>query len=295
MIDLHMHTNCSDGKDSVIEILENCEKAKLSYISITDHDNCRAYDELDKINIKDYYTGTIIKGIEFKCNFNGRRIEVLGYNIDINTINKFLADFYKDKTFSIMQTKYFNKLYSVCKDKGLKIDKIEDIIWDSNKDWASLTIYRELKKYKENEELLPEDLWNSHTVFTRKYTSNKQYDFYISKTDDNPDVSDVIDAIKLARGVSILAHPYIYSLEDTDKFLNEIISNTNINGIECYHSSFSNEQIKHLKEFCTKNKLCISGGSDYHGRDNYIINLGVGKGNLNIPDDIAENILKYKV
>ncbi len=46
MIDLHIHTNYSDGSDSLIKVLEKAQKYNLSIISITDHDNMDAYFEL---------------------------------------------------------------------------------------------------------------------------------------------------------------------------------------------------------------------------------------------------------
>ena len=49
-----------------------------------------------------------------------------------------------------------------------------------------------------------------------------------------------------------------------------------------YHSSFSEEQIKILKEYCQNNNLLISGGSDCHGEKKANRKIGVGYGNLNI-------------
>ena len=51
MIDLHTHTKYSDGTDSIEEYLKKAEKQKLSCISITDHNTCKAYDILEKLNI----------------------------------------------------------------------------------------------------------------------------------------------------------------------------------------------------------------------------------------------------
>ena len=45
MIDLHMHTIYSDGSKSVEELLKMCEEKKLEYISITDHDTCKQYND----------------------------------------------------------------------------------------------------------------------------------------------------------------------------------------------------------------------------------------------------------
>ena len=59
MIDLHTHTRYSDGTDSVAELLSNAESKKLNIISITDHNTALAYNELKKMNYKQYYTGEI--------------------------------------------------------------------------------------------------------------------------------------------------------------------------------------------------------------------------------------------
>ena len=74
MIDLHIHSNNSDGSNSVLEILKKCKELKLDYISFTDHETCTAYSELKNIDIKKYYSGIIIPGIEIKCAYNGRLI-----------------------------------------------------------------------------------------------------------------------------------------------------------------------------------------------------------------------------
>ena len=49
MIDLHMHTIYSDGTDSVEELLKKANALNLDIISITDHDSCDAYYELENI------------------------------------------------------------------------------------------------------------------------------------------------------------------------------------------------------------------------------------------------------
>ena len=60
MIDLHIHTNNSDGTDSVEELLKKAEELKLEYISITDHDTCESFNELKKLDINKIFSGKII-------------------------------------------------------------------------------------------------------------------------------------------------------------------------------------------------------------------------------------------
>lgn len=59
-MDLHIHTNFSDGVKTPIEILDMAQRQKLKYISITDHDNCFAYEELELIDIKKHFDGELI-------------------------------------------------------------------------------------------------------------------------------------------------------------------------------------------------------------------------------------------
>ena len=110
MIDLHMHTTYSDGADSLSELLNNAQKLGLSVISITDHDNCKAYSELRNKKIRNIFSGKIIPGIEIKCAYGKRLIEVLGYNIDTEKMQNWVNEYYKDKTKEKIQAKNFNIL-----------------------------------------------------------------------------------------------------------------------------------------------------------------------------------------
>ena len=125
MIDLHIHTNNSDGSDSVIEVLKKAEKLGLKTISITDHDTCRAYEELENIDVKKYYSGDIIKGVELRCFYNRRIIELLGYNINTKEMQKWLDDFYKTRTRDAVQTRYLKQLYETCKELNLYMKPLE--------------------------------------------------------------------------------------------------------------------------------------------------------------------------
>ena len=57
VIDLHIHTTCSDGKDTPAEVLKKAQEKGLSVISITDHYNVDAYDELH--SCRDLFDGKV--------------------------------------------------------------------------------------------------------------------------------------------------------------------------------------------------------------------------------------------
>lgn len=290
MIDLHIHTTYSDGADSLIDVLKKAQENNLEYISITDHDNCNAYKELKDLEIKKYYTGKIIPGIEIKCGYKGRLIEILGYKIDTKKMQEWADDFYKERTKSILQQKYFDLLYDKCLKMNLVLSQKSSIKFDNKKDWASVTIYNEIKSHEKNKELLPEDFWESFNNFSKKYCANPEHILYIDKTVDYPSLEETIKAIKNAGGLVFLPHLFIYKWSNNIyELIQDILENYDVDGIECYHSEFNDENIEYLKNMCKEKGYFMSGGSDYHGVNKKNIEMGIGKGNLKIENNIIED------
>ena len=143
MIDLHIHTNNSDGSDSVIEVLKKAKKHKLSHISITDHESVNGHYQLKDIDVKKYFSGKIIPGAELKNYYKDRVIDILAYNIDIDKFNNYLEKNYKSKTHRMLETKNLKHFYKQAKGYGLVLDPIETIEWNSDSDWGSVVFYNE--------------------------------------------------------------------------------------------------------------------------------------------------------
>ena len=290
MIDLHIHTNNSDGTDTVEELLKKAEALNLEYISITDHDNCNGYDKLKRINISNIFSGKIIPGIEIKCTYQKRTIEVLGYKINTDVMNRWMQEFYKDKRRDTLQIKYFNLLYEKCKKMGLSLSDKDKIMWNPKNDWASFTIYSELKKHPENKNIMPEDMWTEFSGFNRKYCNNPEHILYIDKSEDYPTLKQTINAIKKAGGLVFMPHLFIYKwVENKKEFIETLVENYEIDGLECFYTDFSEEQTQYLINLCNRKKLYKSGGSDYHGLNKEKISLAIGYGNLNIDKKIIQD------
>lgn len=290
MIDLHIHTNNSDGSDSVIDVLKKAQKHELSYMSITDHESVNGHYELRNIDVKQYFSGKIIPGVELKNYYKDRVIDILAYNIDIDKFNEYLEKNYKNKTHRMLETKNLKHLYKQAKAYGLTLDPIEEIEWDPDSDWGSVIVYNEIKKHPENEAKVPKDLWESFSNFKKDYVYNRNNMFFLDKKDDYPSPAETVKQVHLAGGVAFLAHVHEYKwVKDKIQYITELVKNSNLDGIECYYSNFTEEQIKELLEYCKKNHLYTSGGTDYHGTKRPSVEIGVGKGNLRIPDEIIKD------
>ena len=81
-------------------------------------------------------------------------------------------------------------------------------------------------------------------------------------TREYPDVNFVLDLIHSAKGVAVMAHPYMF---DNIDLLKELIEAGKIDGIEVNHFSNNEEQKAELTKLAKDNDLLITGGSDFHG------------------------------
>ena len=75
-------------------------------------------------------------------------------------------------------------------------------------------------------------------------------------------------------------------------YIKKLVKDSKIDGVECYYSKFTDEQIKELMKFCKENNLYTSGGTDFHGKAKPEIQIGIGKGNLAIPNGIIKDWYK---
>ena len=286
MIDLHIHSIYSDGSKTVEEILKKCEEKKLEYISITDHNTAKQYEDKSLKN-NNIFKGKVIKGVELNAVFQDKNIEVLGYNINPDIINKWCQKYYSEEELEKQQEICYKRLIDICNKQGLIYDESK-IIKPKVTGYVEISIYNELMKHKENYEILGE-FTKSLGIFFRKGLANPKSIYFVNRIEFRPKYKEVIDIIHKAGGKAFLAHPFEYKFEDTIGFIDDLREEKELDGIECFHPSASIERRNLLVDYVKKNKLYISGGSDYHGDSKPDIDIGIGRGDLNI----SKKILKW--
>ena len=198
MIDLHMHTKYSDGTDTVIELLEKAEESGLEMISITDHDTCEAYMELETIEKDKYFSGSLIRGTELRAIYQGRTIEILGYGIDVDRIRN--SKYIINQAGSERQKEYLEKMKKTGKEIGLVFD--ENIHIGDIHVFAAGTFGREIFSHEENKEIIEKyglTGKDGKNDFYRKGQSNPESIFYIDETCEVPPPEIIINEIHKAR------------------------------------------------------------------------------------------------
>ena len=291
MVDMHMHTIYSDGDKSVVELLKMCEEKRLEYISITDHNTCKQYDD-EALQNNNFFNGKIIKGTELNAIFQNKNIEILAYNINPSIINEWCEKYYSEDKLREEQKLCRKRLLEICDKHGLIYDESNIRRPEKASEYVEIAIYEELMAHEENHKILG-DFIESYVLFFRKGLANAESSYFMNYADFRPHYKEVIDIIHKAGGLAFLAHPFEYKFEDTIGFINKLQKDAKLDGLECYHPSAEVDN-KHdiLVKYARQNNLFISGGSDYHGMRKPDIEIGIGNGNLNIPKTLIEEWAK---
>jgi len=284
MIDLHIHTIHSDGSEQPLEILRKAEKAKLKFISITDHDSLGAYDQLRNVDTSIYFTGEIIPGCEFSVVHNKMPIEVIGYGIDFDVIKE--SGYVSEERFLERENGYITKMKGICRNLGVKLTETLSI--QCGKSFATQVIHADLKKYPENEKHFSKEIWNSVNAFYRTCINNEDSPYFLNQTENYPTVTEICGLIRKAGGKSFLAHLFGYFTEDHNHLLDSLISLNALDGLECYHSLHNMKNTEFLLNYCEKHGLFASGGSDYHGSLKPNVIIGESITGVRIPLEILE-------
>ncbi len=286
MIDLHTHTSYSDGTWDVKTLLRNAQKMKVELLAITDHDTVKAHLELKENDYSKYYTGKIIVGAEFNCVFNNAKIELLGYNFDAVKMDKWIGKVYsaEQKRPNLMEE--FHLLMNACHKNNIKVD---DIVYKEDMGWPIDYIYESIKKYPENRKYFSDKEWNDIDHFFRCCTCNIDFPLYIDFSSQLPNAKQVSDEIRRLGGKVFLAHLFTYPLRNYKKYLDSLVKDNIIDGIETFYSKFTDDEINFVKDYCQKNNLYMSAGTDCHGDKKPDRKIGIGYGNMNVSIDLVKD------
>lgn len=269
--DLHTHTNfsmCASSENTWQELLKKAEKAKIELLSITDHNSCVFHIINKFLNTNSLFNGKIIPGMECDVVEKGMSFELLAYNFDVVKAFNWALKVYG--TPETRQNKMKDLLIKKIEEKKLFVDKTKP--FNAKDEYAHNYIYYNMLQFEENLEIFKKYNINSVSDFYRISTTNKSFPLYVDTNKVWPSTKKVVDAIHKFGGIVVLAHPYNYKVsEETTKILLNIVLEKNIDGVEVYHPSCNENQIKYLKKFVKENNLIATGGSDYHGNKKHNI------------------------
>lgn len=279
MIDLHMHSSCSDGSLTPEELAAAALDLGLEAAALTDHDTVSGVERFLAAA-----SGTplhAIPGVELASMLFSKDIHIVGLFIDHKNAALQAAleqmRLWREERNAEMVEKIRSKGYEITMEEVLAEAGGESV---GRPHMAAVLLKKGYFDHMQG-------------VFNRLigrngscYVLRKYYP-----------VDACIRMIHEAGGLAIWAHP-LHAAHGARAALRKIGSRLvdyGLDGLECYYSMFSEEQQNDALEFARTRSLLVSGGSDYHGASHPQVKLGTGiDGNLAIPFEIYERLLAAK-
>ena len=254
LIDLHTHTNASDGTDSPSELIDKAINRGINILALTDHDTARGWSEASSslLNHSSQSSMKLVLGAEISCqDENGISIHMLGLLFD--------PDY--QPLFEVLERTRENRH-----------SRMERIIARLNEAGIDITLEEVNAQRKGDATLGRPHL--ADALVARGHVASRdeafaallhnKSKFYINHYSPSP--VETIKLIKAAGGVAVIAHPLASQRGRTISMdLFESLISAGLDGIEVDHRDHSESEKSELLRFAIENELIVTGSSDYHG------------------------------
>ncbi len=273
--DLHVHSVFSDGTCTPAELVKLAEEAGLSAIALCDHNTVEGLRAFAEAAAESRVEG--VPGVEFSTDYCGTELHILALFVQpqyYGEISQMLADFDLRKEESNVA------LAAALNKAGYRFD-YEAVKTATPKGHINRAhIAAELTRLGYTESV--------QAAF--KTLLSPEHGYY--KPPKRPDAYDTIRYIKSIGAVAVLAHPFL-SMDEAllRTFLPEAVA-CGLDAMETMYAKYEAATTELAMHIAAEHGIANSGGSDFHGQNKPDIFIGVGRGELRIPEAWLENLRK---
>lgn len=275
LIDLHVHSNASDGSFTPSQVADLAIDAGLKAIALTDHDTIDGIAEI--IDYTKDKQLEVVPGIELSCYYQKREVHILGFYVDyenpeLNRELKVLKEAREGRNI---------KMVELMQRDGLNVT-MEKLLHGNPDSVITRAHFARV--------LVEEGICKDKDTAFRKYIGIG-CKYYLPK----PQVTceTAMNILTKYSKASFLAHPLLYHLGYSQiEELLVYLKSLGLKGLEAYHSSNNAYESDRLRQIAASLDLKISGGSDFHGIIKPNIRLGAGRGNMRVHYKLLEDIKK---
>ena len=273
-IDLHTHSNKSDGSMTPSELVRHAKESGLAAMSLTDHDSTDGVKEALAAGEK--YGIEVVPGIEMSAK-SDTETHILGYYIDINNQNLL------EKLEEARKTRKLRNKITCEKLREFGFDITDE---DAQNESGGAVIGR---------------AHYARAMVRKGYVGSvkEAFDKYLGSGKpcyskrQNFTAEECILIINDAGGAAFAAHLHLMRKSDEELFeYLKGLKKIGLCGIEGYYTEYTPEMQEKYMSFAKELDLCISGGTDFHAEMKPHIKIGTGLGNMKIPYCVLESIKK---
>jgi predicted metal-dependent phosphoesterase TrpH len=259
-IDLHVHSNASDGTDDPAEVVRRARVAGLDVMALTDHDT-QAGQAPAQAALTSPGPGdadlTLVPGMELSCLLDGRSVHLLGYLFDPDNAEL------RAETAQIRDDRTYRAKAMVAKARELGAD----VSWDQVAAIADGAVIG--RPHIARALAAAGAVATPADAFTPDWIADGGRAYVDRYAVDLP---RGISLIRAAGGVPVLAHPRSPGYEIPDEVIARLVD-SGLCGIEVFHPDHDQAERDRLAGLARSLGLLTTGGSDDHGSFN---NHGLG-------------------
>lgn len=275
MIDLHSHTDESDGTFTPAELVAEAVRVDLHALAITDHDTLRGYELAAPFAAAAGLE--LICGIELSTRYGGASVHLLGYfpasapPADFRLWLDFLLESRRDRNRRLI-----DRLNSLGVEITLEEVERRGRTLTGRPHFARILVEKGYSK----------DIQDAFSEYLDESAKG-----YVERQE--VPIEEAIRRVVAAGGVASMAHPVRVARNDWTRLTEyvEHLAAMGMRALEVYHSDHTPENVAFYLSLAKRFHLAPTGGSDFHGANKPMIVLGTGlRNNLAIPDEILEGL-----
>jgi predicted metal-dependent phosphoesterase TrpH len=267
-VDLHIHSNASDGKYNPDVVVQMAAQLGLKYMALTDHDSVEGIPAAVKA-AQAFPALTFIPGVEISTEIADGEAHVLGYFIDYNA-PEFRTSL---KRFQDNRVGRAQGMVEKLAKLGIRINwaRVKELAGDASVGRPHIARAMLEKGYIRS--------------FEEAFTKYIGHDgpAYVERDKLTPE--EAVELILRAKGLPVLAHPF--TVKNPEALVKKL-KPAGLIGLEAYYKDASMEEMEKMLKLAEEQVLIATGGTDYHGMGE---NDEVPMGGVNVPLKAAQDLI----
>lgn len=277
-IDLHSHTNESDGSLTPRELVDLAKRSDLDALAITDHDTFAGYEKA--VPFAREARLDLVRGIELNAKLEHedgtQSVHVLAYFPKAEPSREILEWLETQRT---ERRRRNVRLADALQQRG--IDITVDEVEQRGRSLAGRVHFARV---------LVEKGYAADSSDAFRRFLGEDAPTYVHR--ESKSIEEVIDILRRGNGIPVVAHPVRLGLDREEEYeLMSRLKRDGLMGLEIYHSEHSPALQAHYRQLAEELGLLPTGGSDFHGAAKPDIDLGTGlAGNVRVPREFLDRM-----
>jgi predicted metal-dependent phosphoesterase TrpH len=249
MIDLHTHSNASDGTQPPQDVVGDAARSGLEVVALTDHDTYAGWP--DAVTASAVAGIALVRGVEISCSHRGVSVHLLGYLVDPD---------------------HEPLVAELDESRESRLHRAQRMVDRMAADGIPITMDAVRAQAAEGTTLGRPHL--ADALVAAGYVADRGAAFadllhnaspyYASHHAPSP--VRAVELVRAAGGVPVMAHPFAAARGRTvgDEVVEEMAA-AGLAGLEAHHRDHTPEQVAHAVALADRLGLFVTGSSDYHG------------------------------